>query len=180
LKDSKKYLYSLFIIVLSFFVGWFIFSSRFVNGAFVFSSQLLNGFMFFGIAILNFIAILSGKGNSNISLGVFGIIASILVFIAFFSPVPIGMWALLAVGFFNSIMFPTIFSLGVKDLDANEMPMASGVINTLIVGGTVVPLAMGWITDHAGIRIALILPILCFAYIAFFALKGSKIRYISN
>ncbi|MDR1555973.1 MAG: MFS transporter [Tannerellaceae bacterium] len=178
LKKPKKYLYSLCVIVFSFFVGWFIFSSRFVDGVFVFSSQLLNGLLFLCITIFNFIAMLLGKGKPGISLGVFGVIASILVFAAFLLPVSIGMWALLAVGFFNSIMFPTIFSLGVKDLDANEMPMASGIINTLIVGGTVVPLTMGWFTDHIGIgvRIALLLPAICFAYIAFFALKGSKIR----
>jgi FHS family L-fucose permease-like MFS transporter len=86
------------------------------------------------------------------------------------------MWALLAVGFFNSIMFPTIFSLGIRDLKSHEMPLASGLINTMIVGGTVVPLAMGWLTDCINIRIAFILPAICFAYIAFFAFKGSKIK----
>jgi FHS family L-fucose permease-like MFS transporter len=56
------------------------------------------------------------------------------------------------------------------------MPLASGMINTLIVGGAVVPLAMGWFTDNISIRSALILPIICFSYIAFFGLKGNKFR----
>jgi FHS family L-fucose permease-like MFS transporter len=180
LTDRKKYIYSLYVLFLSFLVGWFILSASFIEGAFMFNSQPVNGLIFFGIALINFFAMLLGKGNANISLGFFGIIASILAFIAFLSPISIGMWALLAIGFFNSIMFPTIFSLAVKDLDADEMPIASGIINTLIVGGALIPLTMGWITDHAGIRIALILPVICFAYIAFFALKGSKIRQIKQ
>ncbi|GHT34794.1 MFS transporter [Bacteroidia bacterium] len=176
LQNSQKYLYSSFILLLSFFVGWFIFSSRVVDGEFVFSSQYVNGLMFLGIAVINFLAILLGRGNSNTSLGIFGIMGAALVLISLLVPVSIGMWTLLAVGFFNSIMFPTIFSLGVRDLEPSEMPVASGIINTLIAGGAVVPLAMGWFTDHISIRTALILPILCFSYIAFFGLKGSKIR----
>ncbi|GHU55273.1 glucose/galactose MFS transporter [Bacteroidia bacterium] len=176
LKNGQKYIYSSFIILFSFFVGWFIFSSRVVDGVFVFHSHIADGLMFLGIAIVNFLAMLLGKGSPNSSLGIFGIMGAALVLITLLSPVSIGLWTLLAVGFFNSIMFPTIFSLGVKDSDPTEMPVASGIINTLIVGGAIVPLVMGWVTDHVSIRSALILPILCFSYIAFFGLKGSKIR----
>jgi FHS family L-fucose permease-like MFS transporter len=73
-------------------------------------------------------------------------------------------------------MFPNIFALGVKDLDRFEMPMASGIINTMIVGGAVVPLLMGWFTDSISVRTALLVPVVCYIYIVFFALKGSKIR----
>ena len=69
-----------------------------------------------------------------------------------------------------------IFALGIKDLDKYEMPMASGIINTMIVGGSVIPLLMGWFTDNIGVRAALLLPLICYLYIVFFALKGSKIR----
>ena len=91
-------------------------------------------------------------------------------------PATIGMWCLLSIGFFNSIMFPNIFALSVRDLDPSEMPLASGIINTLIVGGAVIPLLMGSLTDIFSARGALLIPIICYAYIAFFALKGSKIR----
>ncbi|MDR1258675.1 MAG: MFS transporter [Tannerellaceae bacterium] len=176
LSNSRKYLYSSAILLFSFFAGWFIFSSQIVEGRFVFHSQLLHGMIFFGMAIVNFLAMIAGRGNPNVSLGVFGIAGALLAAAAFVLPIPLGMWTLLGVGFFNSIMFPTIFSLGVRDLDPTEMPLASGMINTLIVGGAVVPLAMGWFTDHISVRSALILPVICFAYIAFFGLKGSKIR----
>jgi FHS family L-fucose permease-like MFS transporter len=176
MKDIRKYAYASVILLFSFFTGWFIFSSQIVEGRFVFHSQLMHGVIFFGMAVVNFMAMLAGRGNPNVSLGVFGIAGALLAAAALILPVSLGMWALLGVGFFNSIMFPTIFSLGVRDLDPTEMPLASGVINTLIVGGAVVPLAMGWFTDHISVRSALILPVFCFAYIAFFGLKGSKIR----
>jgi len=54
--------------------------------------------------------------------------------------------------------------------------MASGIINTMIVGGAVVPLLMGWFTDSISVRTALLVPVVCYIYIVFFALKGSKIR----
>jgi FHS family L-fucose permease-like MFS transporter len=177
LDNSKKYLYSSGIILFSFIVGWVIFSSAFVEGVFVFHSDPLDGVIFLCIASVNFLALMAGKGNANVSLGIFGVTAAALVLSALVFPVSIGMWTLLAAGCFNSIMFPTIFSLGVRDLTAREMPVASGIINTLIVGGAVIPMCMGWFTDHIGVRIALVFPVICYSYIAFFALKGSKIRY---
>jgi FHS family L-fucose permease-like MFS transporter len=176
LNNTQKYIYASLILLLSFFIGWFIFSSQIVEGEFVFHSQLLHGVIFLCMAVINFLSMLAGRGNPNVSLGIFGIAGALLTLTAFIVPVSFGMWALLGVGFFNSIMFPTIFSLGVRDLDTTEMPLASGIINTFIVGGAVVPIAMGWFTDHLNVRSALVLPIFCFVYIAFFALKGSKIR----
>jgi FHS family L-fucose permease-like MFS transporter len=73
-------------------------------------------------------------------------------------------------------MFPSIFALGVKDLEKSEMPMASGIINTMIVGGSVIPLLMGWFIDSISVRAALLVPLVSYLYIVFFALKGSKIR----
>jgi FHS family L-fucose permease-like MFS transporter len=177
LAKQQKYVYSLCVLSLSFLVGWIILSSSFNDGVFIFVSQPLNGSIFLGFAIANFLAMMAGKGNANVSLGIFGSIAALLVLSAALAPVYIGMWTLLAVGFFNSIMFPTTFSLAVKNLENNEMPLAAGIINTMIVGGAVIPLAMGKISDLSNnSRTALFLPVLCFAYIAFFALKGSKIR----
>lgn len=176
LPNAKKYIYSAYVMVFAFVVGWFITSASLQNGEFVFESQLSNGFIFLGIAVVNFFLMLLGKGKANVALGIFGATNMFLVLAAFFLPATIGMWALLSIGFFNSIMFPNIFSLGVKDLDPSEMPLASGIINTLIVGGAVIPVLMGAMTDKVSIRSALFIPIICFAYITFFALKGSKIR----
>ena len=176
LPNAKKYQYSVYVMVFAFFVGWFITSASVSNGQFTFISQPLNGFIFLGISVANFFLLLLGKGKANVALGIFGTVNMLLIIAAYMLPATVGMWCLLSIGFFNSIMFPNIFSLGVNDLDPSEMPLASGIINTLIVGGAVVPLLMGALTDSFSARGALLVPVLCYAYITFFALKGSKIR----
>jgi MFS transporter, FHS family, L-fucose permease len=176
LSSAKKYQYSAFVMVFAFFVGWFITSASVTNGHFVFESQLINGLIFLGIAVVNFLLMMLGKGKANIALAIFATVNLLLILSAFIMPATVGMWCLLSIGFFNSIMFPNIFSLGVKDLDPSEMPLASGIINTLIVGGAVIPLLMGALTDVLSARGALLIPIICYAYIVFFALKGSKYR----
>ena len=83
------------------------------------------------------------------------------------------MWTILAVGFFNSIMFPTIFSLGVAELG----PLTgngSGILNMAIVGGAILPVIQGVIADHIGLHHAFVLPVICYLYILFYALSGSK------
>jgi MFS transporter, FHS family, L-fucose permease len=85
----------------------------------------------------------------------------------------VAMWAILAVGFFNSIMFPTIFSLGVAELG----PLtgnASGLLNMAIVGGAILPVIQGVIADNVGIHHAFVLPVICYLYILFYGLSGSK------
>lgn len=173
---SKKFQYSACVMVFAFFVGWFITSASVINGSFVFDSQPLNGLIFLAIAVANFYLMLLGKGKANVALGIFGTVNALLILAAVMLPATVGMWCLLSIGFFNSIMFPNIFSLAVNDLDPAEMPLASGIINTLIAGGAVVPLLIGVLTDVFSARGALLIPILCYAYITFFALKGSKIR----
>ena len=83
------------------------------------------------------------------------------------------MWTILAVGFFNSIMFPTIFSLGVAELG----PLTgngSGLLNMAIVGGAVLPLIQGELADRFGLHHAFVLPVICYVYIFFYALSGSR------
>jgi len=83
------------------------------------------------------------------------------------------MWSILCIGLFNSIMFPTIFSLGMAEL-GSLTGMGSGVLNMAIVGGAIVPVIQGVIADHLGIHHGFILPVICYLYILFYALSGSK------
>ena len=85
----------------------------------------------------------------------------------------IAMWALLAIGFFNSIMFPTIFSLATKGL-GRFTSSASGVLCTAIVGGAIVPVVQGWAADTYGLMISFVVSAICYVYIVFFAIKGYK------
>jgi FHS family L-fucose permease-like MFS transporter len=83
------------------------------------------------------------------------------------------MWTILSVGLFNSIMFPTIFSLGVAELG----PLTgngSGILNMAIVGGAILPVIQGVIADRVGVHHAFVLPVICYLYILYFGLSGSK------
>lgn len=106
-------------------------------------------------------------------LGVFGFTATVLVAISTFSPAHLAIAALILAGFFNSVMFPNIFALGIAGLG----PMTSrgsGLIMTAIVGGALIPVAIGWVVDHASYQLALIIPMICYLYIAWYGLWGSR------
>ncbi|MCW9037896.1 sugar MFS transporter [Altibacter sp.] len=83
------------------------------------------------------------------------------------------MWSILGVGLFNSVMFPTIFTLTLSGL-GDLKPQASGLLCMAIVGGAVVPPLYGFITDQVGFKWALILLIVCYGYIVFFGYKKLK------
>ena len=106
-------------------------------------------------------------------LGIFGTIAAALVVLSIFTSGYVAIGCLILAGFFNSIMFPSIFTLGVAELG----PLTgdgSGIMIMAIVGGALIPLAQGAIADRVGIHHAFFLPVICYLYILFFALSGSK------
>lgn len=82
-------------------------------------------------------------------------------------------WALVLVGFCNSLMFPTIFSLGTEGL-GEQTSQASGIMCTAIVGGAIVPWVFGLVADAAGLRSALLVPIICYVIIATFGLWAAR------
>lgn len=105
-------------------------------------------------------------------LGMYALINMVLVAVAVFAKGNIAVYALMAVPFFMSIMFPTIFAMGISGL-GEETKIASSFIVMAIVGGAIFPLLMGWISDSTGgnIQLAYVVPIACFAVIALFAYK---------
>jgi FHS family L-fucose permease-like MFS transporter len=106
-------------------------------------------------------------------LAVCAIAAAVLVVASMMTGGRTAMWTILAVGFFNSIMFPTIFSLGVAEL-GRLTGNGSGLMNMAIVGGAVLPLIQGALADRFGLHHAFVLPVICYLYIFFFALSGSR------
>jgi FHS family L-fucose permease-like MFS transporter len=85
----------------------------------------------------------------------------------------LAMWSLLAVGLFNSIMFPTIFSLALNGLGTSAA-QGSGLLCLAIVGGALLPLIQGMLADSVGLQISFVLPMLCYIFIAYYGLIGSK------
>src|SRR5262250_1423296 len=106
-------------------------------------------------------------------LGLCAIAAATLVTVSMLVGGHTAMWSILAVGLFNSIMFPTIFSLGVAELGPLS-GSGSGVLNMAIVGGAILPVIQGAIADTVGLHHAFILPIICYMYIVYYGLSGSK------
>jgi MFS transporter, FHS family, L-fucose permease len=106
-------------------------------------------------------------------LAIFSICALVLVTFSMLSSGYAAMWSILAVGLFNSIMFPTIFSLGLVDLGPLT-GSGSGLLNMAIVGGAVLPLLQGVIADHIGVHHAFVVPAVCYLFILYFGLSGSK------
>jgi MFS transporter, FHS family, L-fucose permease len=120
-------------------------------------------------------ALRGGKASANtgILLGICAISTSALVAISMLTNGHVALWSIILVGFFNSIMFPSIFTLGVAELG----PLTgdgSGILIMAIVGGAIIPLSQGWIADRIGIHHAFFLPVICYLYILYFALSGSK------
>jgi len=147
------------------FLGWLLVSGR-----------PLFALVAIAAASIAVVAMLRGgqaKAPTGLLLGICAMSTSVLVAISMLSTGPVAMWSIILVGFFNSIMFPSIFTLGVAELG----PLTgegSGVMIMAIVGGAIIPLAQGWIADQIGIHHAFFLPVICYLYILFFALSGSK------
>jgi len=103
--------------------------------------------------------------------------AVILILIATLSSGTLAMTAILLVGLCNSIMFPTIFSLAINGL-GKHTSQGSGILCLAIVGGAIVPLIQGLLADSIGIQPSFFLPILCYLFIAYYGLSGSKVKAI--
>jgi len=98
--------------------------------------------------------------------------AALLVAISMLTFGHVAMWSLILVGLFNSIMFPSIFTLAIEGLGPLT-GKGSGMLVAAIVGGAIIPELQGLLADKIGIHHAFFLPVLCYIYIIFYALKGS-------
>ena len=142
-----------------------------------FSAKTAAGFVSFywgGAMIGRFLgAPLLQRIKAGSLLALCAICATTLVIVSMLVGGHTAMWSILAVGFFNSVMFPTIFSLGVAELG----PLTgngSGILNMAIVGGAILPVVQGAIADHVGLHHAFFLPVICYLYIVFYGVSGSK------
>lgn len=106
-------------------------------------------------------------------LALFSAIAISLIVISISTTGLVSMWSILAVGLFNSIMFPTIFTLAIDGI-GHLKPKASGLLCTAIVGGAIIPPAFGFLTDQIAFKNALLLVVLCYVYIVWFGYKNGK------
>ena len=113
------------------------------------------------------------KFRTGTILGIAAIAACLLVSTSILSLGATAMWSIIFVGLFNSVMFPSIFTLGIAELG----PLTgdgSGLLIMAIVGGALIPLAQGRLADVIGLHHAFVLPAICYLYIVFYAFRGSR------
>ncbi len=148
----------------------------FIVGYITLEFNAMMALTFFGFAVVNYGLMQLGQGKANLVLSVFAVVAIIMAVTSMVSTGKVALWSIVSIGMFNSIMFPNIFALAIKGLDRSEVALAAGVINTLIVGGAVIPFLMGIVGDAFNIQYSFIVPVLCYIYIVYFALVGSKLK----
>lgn len=123
---------------------------------------------FIGSALMRYI-------NPRLMLGAFAVATVALLTITLLSHGTVAMWSIVAVGLCNSIMFPTIFTLGIEKMGALT-DKASSLLIMAIVGGAIVPVLQGLLADRIGIQHAFILPLLCYLFIVYYGFIGSRIE----
>jgi len=113
------------------------------------------------------------KVNAGKLLGTFGFIAAALIAISMFTSGSVAIGTLVLCGFFNSVMFPNIFTLGIAGLGPLTSK-GSGLIMSAVVGGAVVPYLIGALADRTSIQTSFIIPVICYLFIAYYGMWGSK------
>lgn len=111
-------------------------------------------------------------------LAVYAIVAIGLVSAAMLTSGMVAVWCVVALGFFNSIQFATIFTLSLKNLGMYTKDGSTFLVMA-IVGAAIIPALMGYISTVQNIQIAFIIPAACYVYVLFYALKGSKTRELT-
>jgi FHS family L-fucose permease-like MFS transporter len=101
------------------------------------------------------------------------LVAACLVVATMVSSGSLAMWTIIAVGLFNSIMFPTIFTLAIEGL-GKHTGQGSGILCMAIVGGALLPVLQGALADRIGIHHCFIIPVLCYLYIAWYGIAGQR------
>lgn len=157
--ESKRNMLMVLIVAFGFLLAWYL------------SKEIHLAAIFLIFIALNVVAFKIGVNKPARTLAVFALVNVLLVASTVMFTGHVAMWTLIAVGLFNSIMFPTIFTLAIDGL-GEHTGQGSGILCAAIVGGAIVPLLMGYLADTMGIQYAFLITVLCYAYIAYYGFKG--------
>jgi len=131
---------------------------------------------YLGFMALQFVGFIIGKSRAARMLVVFSLIIIVLLLVTTFAGGSVALWTVIAVGLFNSIMWSNVFTLAIKDL-GQHTSQGSSLLVMMILGGAVVPLVQGWFADQmGGYQASFFIPIICYAYLAFYVMKGYQVR----
>ena len=110
-------------------------------------------------------------------MGIFSVVNILLVAVCVLFPGWIGVWAIFATSFFMSLMYPTIFALSIKQLGPRTK-IGGSVLVMAIVGGAVFTPVMGWLAQSVSMTAAMVVPLVCYIVISYFAFAGAKIKQV--
>ncbi len=131
-----------------------------------------------GLIVVNFLVLLMGRFLPGRTLGFFASSVIVLLLITMLATGAVAMWSVIAIGLFNSIMFPTIFTLAIKGLGVHTS-QGSSLLVMAIVGGAIIPPLQGYVADVTGnLQLSFIVPMLCYLYIVYYGFIGSKVEQV--
>lgn len=171
IKPKQKVLYMIILAIASF-------TLIYVINFYLHSLSIESVWYFLIFMLLNFIFFYLGKGNPARLLGIFAIVNSVLLIIGmniFNFDGLWWVWAMLAIGLFNSIMWSNIFTLAIDKL-GDKTSEASSILIMMILGGAILPPLQGLMADLSNIRYSFIVPLLGYIYLIFYGFKGYKIN----
>jgi FHS family L-fucose permease-like MFS transporter len=151
-------------IAIDYFLSEGITSARLIALMALLYYLLIGAGRFVGTVLMKWIA-------ARMLLAVLGFVGVALLLISMFTHGDVAAWTLVLCGVANSIMYPTIFALGIAELGPLTSE-GSGIITMGNVGGAVVPCLLGVLADKVGIQFAFIVPILCYLYVSYYGLLG--------
>ncbi|CAN5386929.1 L-fucose:H+ symporter permease [soil metagenome] len=158
------------VCVTSFFIRF----AKFTSGTLEKDAAFWLGMAMLGFMIGRFLGtFLTRFIPANRLLAIYSIVCIVLLSVASMVKSELALWAVFAVPFFESIMFPTIFSLAIEDIK-EDTEIGSSLVVMAIAGGAFFPLLMGLISDKSNIQVAYVVPLLCFFVIAWYGLRGYK------
>lgn len=172
LKTEKKLLYMLLLAAVGFGVIFVI-----NNSLHALSFDKVWIFLLF--VALNFICLYLGKGKPARSLAIFAFVNVCLIILSLSINSPLVIWTLLAIGLFNSIMWSNVFTLAIDGLD-EQTSQVSSILIMMIVGGAILPPLQGLLADATNITISFLIPMVSYAYLFFYGIKGFNIGKISS
>lgn len=133
-----------------------------------------------GMVVVNIVVLLLGRFIPNRTLGLFALSVIVLLLIGILTEGALAMWSIIAIGLFNSIMFPTIFALAITGL-GKYTGQASSLLVMAIVGGAIIPPLQGLFADISGDRqLSFVVPLLCYVYIAYYGFAGYKPKAVAK
>lgn len=128
-----------------------------------------------GLIVANIIAFMIGKSAPAKTLSVFAIAVVALLLVTALASGEVAMWSVLAIGLFNSIMFPTIFTLAIRDL-GKYTSQGSSLLVMAIVGGALIPPMMSLLAKPFGWQATYLFPAICYLFIFYYGVKGYQVK----